>query len=214
MLESLTHLVSGSPVTYLVVLGIALLDVLCPILPAETVLFTAAVLAARGSLSIWLLIPAAALGGFGGDNISYLLGAKVGDPVARRLFRSDKAQARLRWAERAIQRHGPVLIVVARFLPGGRSGTTFGAGTLELAWPRFAIADAAAAVAWATYATLLGYLGGSAFSHSLWKPLVISLAIGAALGLLAEGYRRLQRRRGRDILGDELDGRERSSGAL
>ena len=210
MLDSLTQLVSGSPVTYLVVLGIALLDVLCPILPAETVLFTAAVLAARGDLSIWLLIPAAAVGGFCGDNISYMLGRRVGDPVSRKLFRSDQARARLRWAERAIQRHGPVLIVVARFLPGGRSGTTFGAGTLELAWRRFAFADAAAALAWATYATLLGYLGGSAFSHSLWKPLAISLAVGTLLGLVAEGYRRLQRRRGRDILGEELD----NSGAL
>src|SRR5689334_4973150 len=99
MFDSLTHLVSGSPVTYLVVLGIALLDVLCPILPAETVLFTAAVLAARGDLSVWLLIPAAALGGFGGDNISYLLGRKLGDPLSRKLFRGDKARARLRWAE-------------------------------------------------------------------------------------------------------------------
>jgi membrane-associated protein len=209
MLDSLTQLVSGSPVTYLVVLGIALLDVLCPILPAETVLFTAALLATHGELSVWILIPAAAVGGFGGDNISYWLGRKVGDPVARRLFRGEKGRRRLEWAEHAIKRRGPVLILVARFLPGGRSGTTFGAGTLELPWRRFAVADAAAALAWAAYATALGYLGGEAFRHSLWKPLVVSLGVGAALGALAEGFRRLQRRRGRDILGDELRSRER-----
>ena len=214
MLDSLTHLVSGSPVTYLVVLAISLLDVLCPILPAETVLFTAAVLAARGDLSVWLLVPAAAIGAFAGDNISDVLGRKVGDPVSRKLVRSEKAKGRLRWAERAIQRHGAVLIVVARFLPGGRSATTFGAGTLELGWRRFATADAAAAVAWAIYATVLGYVGGSAFSHSLWEPLLISLVVGAVLGLLAEGYRRVQRRRGRDILGDELSADDRSSSAL
>jgi membrane-associated protein len=94
MFDSVTQLVSGSPVTYLVVLGVALLDVLCPILPAEAVLLTAAVLAASGDLSVWILVPAAAIGGFCGDNVSYALGRKVGDPVARRLFRTDKAQAR------------------------------------------------------------------------------------------------------------------------
>jgi membrane protein DedA with SNARE-associated domain len=113
----------------LLVLAVAATDVLFPILPAETVLITAAVLASHGDLSIWILVPAAAIGGFLGDNVSFWLGRRIGDPVARRLFRGERARARLAWAERAIARHGPVLIVVARFLPGGRSGTTFAAGT-------------------------------------------------------------------------------------
>jgi membrane-associated protein len=204
MLHSLSHLVSGNPVSYLVVLATACTDVLFPLVPAESVLITAAVLASHGDLSIWILVPAAAIGGFLGDNLVFWLGRRVGDPVARRLFRGDRARARLAWAERAIARHGPVLIVVARFLPGGRSGTTFAAGTLGMRWRRFAPADAVAALAWALYAGMLGYLGGASFRHSLWKPLVLSLAIGALLGLGAEVYRRVQRRRGRDLLGDEL----------
>ena len=204
MLDSIAQLVSGHPVTYLVVMAVAATDVLFPILPAETVLITAAVLASHGDLSIWLLVPAAAVGGFAGDNASFGLGRRIGDPVARRLFRGERAQRRLAWAQGAIAGHGPVLIVVARFLPGGRSGTTFAAGTLEMRWPRFAAADAMAALAWAVYASMLGYLGGASFRHSLWKPLVLSLGVGVVLGVLAEGYRRLQRRRGRDLLGDEL----------
>ena len=62
MLDSLTHLVSGSPVTYAIVLLTATFDVLFPILPAETVLIGSAVIAAHGGLSIWLLVPAAAIG--------------------------------------------------------------------------------------------------------------------------------------------------------
>jgi membrane protein DedA with SNARE-associated domain len=207
MLDSLTHLVSGSPVTYAIVLLTATFDVLFPILPAETVLIGSAVIAAHGGLSIWLLVPAAAIGGFAGDNVSFVLGRRVGDPVARRLFRGERARGRLAWAERAVERHGTVLIVVARFLPGGRSGTTFAAGTLGVAWRRFAPADGAAALAWALYASMLGYVGGDSFQHSLWKPLALALAVGALLGAVGEGWRRLQRRRGRDILGDELPDR-------
>src|SRR5215217_8747932 len=51
------------------------------------------------------------------------------------------------------------IIVVARFVPGGRTATTFTAGTVRLAWPRFAAADAVGATLWAAYAAGLGYLG-------------------------------------------------------
>jgi membrane-associated protein len=204
MFDWLTTVVSASPVTYLAVLAVAAVDVLCPIIPAETVLIASDVLAARGDLSLWFLIPAAAIGGFTGDNIVFFLGRRLGDPAARKLFKSKRAQARLDWAERAIGRHGAVLIVVARFLPGGRSGTTFAAGGLDMAWRRFATADAAAAIAWAVYASMLGYIGGASFQHSFWKPMLAALAVGAALGLIAEGYRRVQKRRGRDFLGQRL----------
>jgi membrane-associated protein len=196
----LTDVVSGQPITYLVVLGVAAADVLLPILPAETVLLTASVIAAHGGLEIWLLVPAAAVGGFCGDNLSFGLGRRVGDPLSRRLFRSDKAKRHLDWASRAIEHRGGVVIVVGRFLPGGRTASTFSAGTLEMPWRRFARFDAAAALAWALYVGLLGYLGGEAFRRSLWKP----LAIAAAIALIIAGggglYRRLQRRRGKELL--------------
>jgi membrane-associated protein len=204
VLSSIAHLVADNPLTYLVVLAVAACDVLCPIIPAETVLIGASVIAARGHLSILLIVPAAAAGGFAGDNVSYFLGRRVGDPVARRLFRGEKGRRRLARAEGAIERRGPLLIVVGRFLPGGRSGTTFAAGTLELAWRRFATADAAAALAWAIFAGMLGYVGGASFRHSLWKPLVLSLGIGALVGLAGEAWRRFQRARGRDLFGERV----------
>jgi membrane-associated protein len=196
--------VTGTPTTYLVVALAAGLDVVLPIVPSETIVITAAVLAAQGSLSIWLLVPCAAAGAFVGDNVAYWLGREVGDPVARRLFRGEKARGRLRWAERAIERHGPALIVVGRFIPGGRSASTVAAGTLQLPYRRFAVADAGAALAWASYASLLGYLGGAAFRDSLWVSVAVPLAVAAGLTLAAEVWRRRQRRRGKDLLGDDL----------
>lgn len=94
-------------------------------------MITASVLAAQGELLIWAIVPLVALGAFLGDNLCYLLGRTIGDPVAGRLFKGEKGQTRLLWAEQALRRRGAILIGVGRFIPGGRTATTFAAGTLE-----------------------------------------------------------------------------------
>jgi membrane-associated protein len=200
----LTQEVSESPATYLVVFVAAGLDVVFPLIPSETIVITAGVLAAQGELLIWGIVPLVALGAFLGDNLSYLLGRRIGDPVADRLFTGEKGQARLRWAEEALRRRGAILIGVGRFIPGGRTATTFAAGTLEMPYRQFLVADAVAASLWALYVSMLGYLGGETFNESLWLPLAASFGAAMAVGLGFEVWRRLQSRRGKDILGDEL----------
>ncbi len=204
MFDWLTHEVGQSAVTYPIVFVAAGTDVLFPLIPSETIVITAAVLAAQGELFIWLIVPLVAVGAFLGDNLCYLLGRRIGDPVADRLFKGEKGQARLRWAEEALRRRGAILIGVGRFIPGGRTATTFAAGTLEMPYRQFAVADAFAAVLWAFYVSMLGYLGGETFKDNLWLPLGSSLACAMAVGAGFEVWRRLQRRRGKDILGDEL----------
>jgi membrane-associated protein len=200
----LTQEVSQSPLTYPIVFVAAGLDVLLPLIPSETIVITASVLAAQGDLLIWGIVPMVALGAFVGDNLCYLLGRIIGDPIADRLFGGEKGQARLKWAEEALRRRGAILIGVGRFVPGGRTATTFAAGTLEMPYRQFLVADAFAAAVWATYLSLLGYLGGETFQDNLWLPIAACFACAMAVGFGFEAWRRLQRRRGKDILGDEL----------
>jgi hypothetical protein len=47
------------------------------------------------------------------------------------------------------------------------------------------------AESWATYASLLGYFGGSAFSDSLWKPLLATTIVDLTVATLAEVARRM-----------------------
>jgi membrane-associated protein len=202
--EWLTHEVSHSAATYPVLGFAAAADVLFPLIPSETIVITASVLAAQGDLLIWVIVPVVALGAFVGDNLCYLLGRSIGDPIADRLFDGEKGQARLKWAEEALRRRGTILIGVGRFIPGGRTATTFAAGTLEMPYRQFLVADAVAASLWALYVSMLGYLGGETFNESLWLPLAASFAAAMAVGLGFEVWRRLQIRRGKDILGDEL----------
>lgn len=204
MFDWLTQEVSQSALTYPVVLTAAGLDVLFPLIPSETIVITAGVLAAQGDLLIWVIVPAVALGAFLGDNLCYFLGRRIGDPIADRLFDDEQGQARLLWAEEALRRRGAVLIGVGRFIPGGRTATTFAAGTLEMPYRQFLVADAFAACIWAFYVSMLGYLGGETFKDSLWPPLAASFGCAMVVGLGFEVWRRVQERRGKDILGDEL----------
>jgi membrane-associated protein len=200
----LTQEVSHSVITYPVLGFAAATDVLIPLIPSETIVITASVLAAQGDLLIWVIVPVVAIGAFVGDNLSYWLGRRIGDPVADRLFDDEKGQARLKWAEEALRRRGAILIGVGRFIPGGRTVTTFAAGTLEMPYRQFLVADAVAASLWAVYVSMLGYLGGETFKETLWLPLAASFAAAMAVGAGFEAWRRLQSRRGKDILGDEL----------
>jgi membrane protein DedA with SNARE-associated domain len=205
VLPGLSTEVSESPVTYLVVFGSTALDVLLPLIPSETIVIGAAVIAGQGGLLIFLIVPAAALGAFLGDNLAYLLGNTVGVPIARRLFRSEKAQARVDWAKGAIRRRGVAIIIVGRFIPGGRTATTFAAGTLGMAYRRFLPADAGAALVWALYLSMLGYLGGSTFEDNVLLPLLVALGFALLVTFSIEAWRRRQKQRGKDLLGDDLE---------
>jgi membrane protein DedA with SNARE-associated domain len=200
MSHFVTHFVSASPATYAIVFGIVAVDAILPFAQAEAVVITAAVLAAQGHLQIWLVVPVAALGGIVGDNAAYLLGRLVGCKLANRFLSRQK----LRRAEKGVRKQGAILILIARFIPVGRTATTIAAGTLEMEWPRFLVADAVAASLWAIYASLLGYIGGTSFEHSLWKPLLFALGLALLLAVAGEIYRRYARAHGRDILSGQL----------
>jgi membrane-associated protein len=153
---------------------------------------TAGVVAAQGDLSIGLVLAAAAIGAFAGDNLTYWIGRKWGHRAADRFLRGEKGRRSLAWAEKTLNERGGLLIVVARFIPGGRIATMLTAGTVEYPYlRRFVPYDAIAATFWACYAGLLGYFGGKAFQNSTWKALLVAFAIAAGIALAIEGIRRL-----------------------
>lgn len=192
MFDFLEHHISASPLTYLLIVGVCAGDAVFPLFPAEVVVITAAVLAASGKLNIALVVVAATAGAVLGDNAAYGLGRSGLRRLAERLLSSEAHQARLRWARGQLQSSGAWIIIVARFIPGGRTATTYVAGTLGMAWRRrFLPADSAAGFIWSVYASALGYFGGAAFEDNLWAPLLI--ATGASL-LVALGGELLRRR--------------------
>lgn len=198
MFDQLSHVVAeASGWAYVVVFLFALIDAMLPVVPSETAVITAGVVAAGGDLLLPIAIGAAFAGAFVGDVLTYVLGRRYGVRVTNRFFRSAKAQRRIDWTKRQLEQRGGELIAVARFIPGGRTVVTLTAGIAHFPWPRFAVFDAIAACIWAGYAGLLGYFGGQAFEHQVWKGLVFALGIALAVTLGTEGVRWLLHHRRR-----------------
>ena len=196
MFESIVDAVSGSNWSYLIVFAIALLDAFFPVVPSETVAIAAGVVAGTGGLSVEVVILAAALGAIAGDNVSFGLGHFLGARVERRFFAGEKAQKRLQWARGMLDERGGYLIVVARFIPGGRTVTTFTAGFVEtFPWRRFLMFDALAGAIWGLYTVSLGYFGGRSFEEEPWKGLLLAFAIALAVTGVVEVVRHLRRHR-------------------
>ena len=195
MFESIVDAVSGSNWSYVIVFAVAAIDAFFPAVPSEATAIAAGVVAGAGGLNVELTILAAATGAFVGDNISFGLGHFLGARVERRFFSTEKAQKRLQWAQRTLDERGPYLIVVARFIPGGRTVTTFTAGFVEtFAWRRFLVFDAIACTIWGTYTVLLGYFGGRTFEEEPWKGLLLAFAIALVVTAVIEVVRHLRRR--------------------
>ena len=195
MFDSLLEFVGGSPWAYAAIFAIVTVDAFFPLVPGETSVITGAILAANDQLSVLLVFAAAMAGALAGDNISYLLGDRFGTPVQQRLFKTEKAARKLEWARRQLQERGPVIIVAARFVPGGRTAATFSAGVLEYRWRTFILAAVVAAALWSGFTTALGWFGGNAYKDSLWKPLLISAGVAVLAAVAGELYRRATERR-------------------
>jgi membrane-associated protein len=192
--ESLTDHVSGSPWTYVFLLGIAALDVIFPLVPSETSVILGGVLASTGDLHLVLVILFAAAGAIAGDNAAYWIGRKIGHRIVNRFFKGERRK-QIDWAHRQIQERGGYLIVVARFIPGGRTVVTLSCGMLEMPWRRFIAFDVAAGLVWATYAAMLGYVGGRTFEENPFYGFLLAFAVALAVTGLVEAYRWLKKRR-------------------
>lgn len=194
MFHSIVNAVSGSPWTYGVVFGVAALDAFFPLVPSETTVIAAGVIAASGDLRIELIIPAAAVGAICGDNVSFWVGRTLGERIADKVF-TGKRRRILDRAHRMLEERGGYLIVVARFIPGGRTAATFAAGSLDWAWHRFIRFDIVAGVIWGSYAGLLGYFGGKTFKDSPFKGFLVAFAIALAVTFGVEVVRWVRKRR-------------------
>jgi membrane-associated protein len=130
-------------------------DGVFPVLPGETAIVAAAVLAADGALSLPLVILAGAVGAVIGDSTAFWIGRGGSGPLRRGIGRF-AGPDRLLAAERMVRRQGPALVFTGRFLPGIRIAINLSCGAGQMSYPRFLLFDALGGLVWATQAALLG----------------------------------------------------------
>lgn len=199
---ALLHLNVSSALSYIIAFALPALDALIFVLPAETAVIALGV-ATAGSTDprIGVLVALAAAGAFLGDNAAYLLGRRLGPAVGKRVFAGDRGARRRGWAERSLSRFGAAIIVLCRFIPGGRTAVTLTCGMVGYPLRRFVPATALAGAAWACYAFFIGRLGGTALAGHPWAGLLLALGLVSLITLLIEAGRRQRQWRKRAARG-------------
>ncbi len=191
--DSALHLLSQPPEAYLIVFALALGDGVMPAFPSETGMIIAGLLSVVGELQLGWVIAAGAAGAFVGDSLSYGLGRFVGRPAQKRFLDGRRSRAALEWARVQLQLRGGTMVIVGRYVPGGRTAVTFSAGMTHYSYRKFLVFDAIAAITWATYASLLGYFGGRFFHDHAWLGLLLAFAFAFGVALAVEAVRRWRR---------------------
>jgi membrane-associated protein len=198
MMSTLTSLQVTSLLSYVIAILIPALDAIIPVLPSETTVIALGVATAGSSdPRIALLVACCAAGAFLGDNLSYLLGRRFGPWADRRFFPGAKGARRRAWAERSLEQYGMPLIMVCRFIPGGRTAVTLCCGIIGYPRRRFVVATAVAGSIWAVYSFFLGRLGGKAFADRPLAGFAVAFGVTVVVSALVEVIRRIRRSRDR-----------------
>lgn len=180
-----------------VVFVIAFLDSIVPVVPSETTVIIAGVAVSVGEAAypLWMVIVCGATGAFLGDNTAYQIGRWFSPRFVRRAERRPKFARRLQWAADQIRSRGGLLLITARFIPGGRTLLTLSSGITRQPRVWFVAWVAIACTIWATYAAGLAYLVGQPFKDN--HTLAFWVAFGTALfvNVVIEVVRHLRARK-------------------
>jgi membrane protein DedA with SNARE-associated domain len=143
---------------YWAVFGVTLLENLGIPMPGQTILIAGALLASQGDMNILLLLLIAWAAAVTGDMIGYAIGHFGGRALMFRYGRYVLVnQRRLEYVEKFFQRHGGLVVVVARFFEVLRQINGIGAGIAAMPWWRFLIYNILGAALWVGFWGALFY---------------------------------------------------------
>jgi membrane protein DedA with SNARE-associated domain len=181
-----------------VVFAIAFFDSVVPVVPSETTVIIAGVAVATGDAeyALWTVIVAGSVGAFLGDNAAYAIGHRWGNWFHRRAEHKPKFRARLEWADNQIRQRGGLLLITARFIPGGRTALTLSSGITRQSRLWFVGWVALATSIWASYAAGLAFIVGKPFKDDHTKAFWIAFGTAMTINIVIEVVRhRRQKRR-------------------
>ncbi len=180
--------------------------VLFPVLPGDTLLFVAGMLAAgtaaagQASFQLWQLLVLIPIAAVLGGQVGYLIGRFVGTAM----FKPNARVLKQRYLDEAhtfFEERGPFAIVIARFVPIVRTLAPITAGAARMGYGVFTLFNVIGAVVWGVGLVLLGYgLGQFEIIQKLLEPIFILIAVASIMPMVIEWYKR--RRAAKRAAGD------------
>lgn len=130
------------------------------LLPGDTLLLAAGVLAAQGLLPVEAIIAVVTVAAVLGDNAGYFFGRRSGPRLFHKkdglFFRRSHAQR----TQQFFKTHGGKTVLIARFVPYIRTFTPIVAGVAKMNRTVFITYNIAGAFSWALVTVLIGYWAG------------------------------------------------------
>lgn len=178
-------------VAYATVFGILIACGLGVPLPEDISLILGGYLAHHGAASLPGMMAVGYLGIIIGDSMIFYAGRRVGSRVgakpggffSRIVTPEKRARVQLLFAK-----HGPKVVMIARFLPGVRAVTYFTAGSAGMSYWRFAMFDSIAALASAPLFVYLGWRFGGELDLLIDKLKRGQVTVIVALVVVAAAY--------------------------
>lgn len=170
------------------------------VVPGETAVFVAGVVAHGGRLPLAAVIAAAAVGAVVGDQIGYRLGRRWGPGLVGRL--PTRLRARAEQVTDFVARRGRWAVLLGRWTALLRALVPGVAGASGMTQRDFALANVIGGVTWAVAIASLGYGAGAAYASVLDRVNHASeIAVGVVVALVVAWLlvRRVLRRRGAEL---------------
>jgi membrane-associated protein len=133
--------------------------------PGDSLLLTAGLLASRGLLNIYILVPTLFFSAVLGDTVGYWFGAKTGPLLFKREESLFFKPSYLLKAQAFYEKHGGITITLARFVPAVRTFVPIVAGAAQMKYRRFLLFNLVGGLLWAAGMTTLGYVLGRTLGH-------------------------------------------------
>ncbi|ALG86051.1 DedA family protein [Gordonia phthalatica] len=175
--------------------------VLFPVLPGDSLLFVAGLIAAGeaganadkvadSGLTLWPLLIGVPIAAIIGGQIGYWIGRYAGTSMFKPEARFLK-QKYLDEAHTFFEKHGPITIFLARFVPIVRTIAPIVAGAAKMKFAIFTVYNVVGAIVWGAGITLLGFwLGQFEIVQKLIEPIFILIVLLSVLPMIIEWLRR------------------------
>jgi len=173
---------------YLGVFALMFLETIFPPIPSEVIMPLAGVIAARGEMSLPLVIASGTAGAMAGSMVWYAIAKALGYARFRPLVDRFGRWLTLDWPEvekvhRLFDKHGATIVFLGRMLPQVRSLVSIPAGLLKMPFLTFVIWSTIGSAIWTTGLTLAGWVLGNQFSEIEKVLGPLSLAVIASIVL-------------------------------